>query len=254
MNSCGQHAIASIGFHGSSLKSRNAVVPALQLLLGGGISGNGSGNIADKILKFPSKRAPAVLRTLLSDFQNNTNGNATFTDYYTNKGKDYFYQLLRGFSSVEAISEEELIDWGTEQKFATQIGVGECAGVKVDLIATLLLEAEEALSYAEENFNEGRFADSIYKTYNALVQLAKALLLKKGIQVNTQIGIITDFDKHFNVREIIPVNFRELAEQINKSQPNSAFAEKYHNEAKLLFKSINSLEKQITNTLNPQLN
>lgn len=254
MNSCGQHAIASIGFHGSSLKSGNAVVPALQLLLGGGISGNGSGNIADKILKFPSKRAPAVLRTLLSDFQNNTNGNATFADYYTDKGKDYFYQLLRGFSSVEAITEEELIDWGTEQKFATQIGVGECAGVKVDLIATLLLEAEEALSYAEENFNEGRFADSIYKTYNALVQLAKALLLKKGIQVNTQIGIITDFDKHFSVREIIPVSFRELSEQINKSQPTSAFAEKYHNGAKLLFKSINSFEKQITNTLNPQLN
>lgn len=254
MNSCGQHAVASIGFHGSSLKSGNAIVPALQLLLGGGISGNGSGNIADKILKFPSKRAPAVLRTLLSDFQNNTNGNATFADYYSEKGKDYFYQLLRGFSSVEAITEEELIDWGTEQKFATQIGIGECAGVKVDLIATLLLEAEEALSYAEVNFNEGRFADSIYKIYNALVQLAKALLLKKGIQVNTQIGIITDFDKHFSVREIIPVSFRELVEQINKSQPTSAFAEKYHNEAKLLFKSINSLEKQITNTLNPQLN
>ena len=254
MNSCGQHAVASIGFHGSSLKSGNAIVPALQLLLGGGISGNGSGNIADKILKFPSKRAPAVLRTLLSDFQNNTNGNATFADYYSEKGKDYFYQLLRGFSSVEAITEEELIDWGTEQKFATQIGIGECAGVKVDLIATLLLEAEEALSYAEVNFNEGRFADSIYKIYNALVQLAKALLLKKGIQVNTQIGIITDFDKHFSVREIIPVSFRELVEQINKSQPTSAFAEKYHNETKLLFKSINSLEKQITNTLNPQLN
>ncbi|MFM2016485.1 MAG: hypothetical protein RL007_141 [Bacteroidota bacterium] len=254
MNSCGQHAIASIGFHGSALKHGDTVVPALQLLLGGGINGNGSGNIADKILKFPSKRAPAVLRTLLSDFQNNTNDNRTFADYYSEKGKDYFYQLLRGFNSVEAIAEEELIDWGTEQKFATQIGVGECAGVKVDLIATLLLEAEEALSYAEENFNEGRFADSVYKTYNALVQLAKALLLKKGIQVNTQVGIITDFDKHFNVREIIPVNFRELVEQINKSHPTSAFAAKYHNEAKLLFKSINSFEKQIANQLNPQLN
>jgi sulfite reductase (ferredoxin) len=84
--------------------------------------------------------------------------------------------------------------------------------------------------------------------------LAKALLLKKGIQVNTQIGIISDFDKHFNVREIIPVSFRELVEQINKSQPTSVFAEKYYNEARLVFKSINSLEKQIANQLNPQLN
>jgi sulfite reductase (ferredoxin) len=254
MNSCGQHAIASIGFHGSSMKFGNAVVPALQLLLGGGISGNGSGNIADKILKFPSKRAPAVLRTLLSDFQNNNAGNISFADYYALKGKDYFYQLLRGFSSVEGITEEELIDWGTEQKFVTQIGVGECAGVKVDLIATLLLEAEEALLYAEENMLHGRNADSIYKTYNALVQLAKALLLKKGILVNTQIGIISDFDKHFNVREIIPVSFRELVEQINKTEPTSAFADKYYNEARLVFKSINTLEQQIVNQLNPQLN
>ncbi|MBC8111443.1 MAG: nitrite/sulfite reductase, partial [Verrucomicrobia bacterium] len=50
MNSCGQHGMATIGFHGSSLKANGKVLPALQVLLGGGTVGNGEGRIADKVL------------------------------------------------------------------------------------------------------------------------------------------------------------------------------------------------------------
>jgi sulfite reductase (ferredoxin) len=41
MNSCGQHGLAHIGFHGSSFKVGTNVVPALQVLLGGGTLGDG---------------------------------------------------------------------------------------------------------------------------------------------------------------------------------------------------------------------
>src|SRR5688572_9899091 len=53
MNSCGQHGMASIGFHGSSLKAKGQVLPALQVLIGGGVLGSGEGRIADKVLKVP---------------------------------------------------------------------------------------------------------------------------------------------------------------------------------------------------------
>src|SRR5688572_21308614 len=53
MNSCGQHGMASIGFHGSSLKFKGQVLPALQVLIGGGVLGSGEGRIADKVLKVP---------------------------------------------------------------------------------------------------------------------------------------------------------------------------------------------------------
>jgi sulfite reductase (ferredoxin) len=62
MNSCGQHGMASIGFHGSSLKAKGHVLPALQVLIGGGVLGSGNGRIADKVIKVPSKRGPDVLR------------------------------------------------------------------------------------------------------------------------------------------------------------------------------------------------
>lgn len=254
MNSCGQHAIATIGFHGSSVKAGNDVVPALQLLLGGGISGNGEGRVADKILKFPSKRATAVLRTLLTDFTQLKHETESFLAYYDRKGKDHFYQLLKSFSSTTGLTEDEFIDWGQESRYTTQIGVGECAGVKIDLTATLLFEAKEALAAADENFLAQRYNDATYKAYNAFIHAAKALLLKRDVQVNTQHGIISDFDKHFQLQLLIPVSFRELVTQISVNKPEKAFAIKYINEARLFLDFVPELEKQATLNLNPTLN
>lgn len=243
MNSCGQHGLAQIGFHGSSIKADNHVLPALQLVLGGGIVGSGNGRVAEKILKFPSKRAPAVLRTLLADFRTNAKTAETFNNYYDRAGKNYFYQLLKAFSDVTAVKDSEFIDWNQEEKYATAIGVGECAGVKIDLVATLLLEAEEAFSAAQENFSASRFADAIYKAYNSFIHAAKALLLTKGIHVNTQHGVIADFEKEFEI------GFKERILQINKNEPTKAFAEKYISEAKAFLKQSSILKNEVSQTI-----
>src|SRR3546814_4294613 len=51
MNSCGQHGIATIGFHGSSAKAAGKVSPALEVLLGGGMAGDGVGGTEVKVIK-----------------------------------------------------------------------------------------------------------------------------------------------------------------------------------------------------------
>lgn len=227
MNSCGQHGLAHIGFHGSSIKTGDSVAPALQLVLGGGATGNGNGRIAEKIIKFPSRRAAAVLRTILADYTANQR-NESFHTYYDRQGKNYFYQLIKPFADLSTVLAEEFIDWGQAEKFETAIGVGECAGVKIDLIATLLLEAEDALKFAEENIIKAHYADAVYKTYNAFVHTAKALLLDKNIQVNTQNGILTDFDKQFSVVDFgFGISFRESVLQLNAQKPERKFAHDY---------------------------
>jgi sulfite reductase (ferredoxin) len=65
MNSCGQHGLAEIGFHGSSVKAEGKVVPAVQVMLGGGTVGNGVGRVAERVIKVPSKRATSVLHFIL---------------------------------------------------------------------------------------------------------------------------------------------------------------------------------------------
>jgi sulfite reductase (ferredoxin) len=233
MNSCGQHGIASIGFHGSSIKHGNKVVPALQVLLGGGILGNGEGRIADKVIKVPSKRGPDVIRLLLDDYHTHREEAERFNDYYTRRTEKYFYDLLKGLADLSTLKEGDYSDWGQEEKFATAIGVGECAGVVIDLVATLLLEGKEKLEWSQQAIDNGEYADGIYHAYSCFVQTAKALLLKEGVHCNTQDGILKDFDKHFVESGKWPEreNVRSIVLQINQSEPNEGFARQYWQEA-----------------------
>ena len=226
MNSCGQHGLAHIGFHGSSMKVNGKVMPAVQVLLGGGIVGDGIGRAADKVVKVPSKRAPQVLRTILNDYQAKANFYNNFHAYYDELGKDYFYQLLKPIADQTDVKDDEFVDWGHEETFATAIGVGECAGVVIDLVATLIYEAEEKFEWANEAFQNQAYADAIYHTYNTMVSSAKALLLDKGINQSTQTGVINKFDEEYAAQFGIQ-SFSDLVLQINKNEPSLAFAEAY---------------------------
>ncbi|MBA3704518.1 MAG: HEPN domain-containing protein [Bacteroidetes bacterium] len=252
MNACGQHSLAQIGFHGSSFKNGTAVVPALQLLLGGGVVGNGDGRISDKVIKIPSKRAPAVLRSLLDDFQKNTVEGEYFNTYYDKKGKDYFYQLLKPHADNSTLLPEEYIDWGQTEKFKTEIGVGECAGVMIDLVATLIFEADEKFEWAENAFAEKMFGDSIYHSYATSISAAKALLLGKNVPTNTHHGIIGDFDKHFiETAEIkLKGTFKDFVLQINQNEPSKEFASTYLAETKqFLAQAKQARDKQVKTEL-----
>jgi sulfite reductase (ferredoxin) len=234
MNSCGQHGMASIGFHGSSLKSKGQVLPALQVLIGGGVLGSGDGRIADKVIKVPSKRGPDVLRKLLDDYKNNKKNGENYLQYTQRAGERYFYELLKPLASLDTILDEDYIDWGEKEKFATAIGVGECAGVMIDLVATLILEAEEKLGWACECLDKKSWADGVYNAYSAFVHSAKALLLQLGVQCNTQAGILKDFDNHFTQKGLYTKsnNFRETVLQMNEVEPSEEFALRYLETAK----------------------
>jgi len=245
INACGQHGLAQIGFHGSSSKAKKtgAVVPALQVMLGGGGLGDGTGRIADKIIKVPSRRGPEVLRFIFNDYERHGQDGEYFNNYYDRQGKDYFYQLLKPLGSLDNLTPMDFIDWGQSQNFATAIGVGECAGVQIDLIATLLFEAEEKVAWAKETFENGAYADSIYHSYSTFVHTAKAFLLSREIACNTQHGIINDFDKHMVQTGVVPLptDFKSLVLQINVNEPGRAFAESYLAQATDFLKLIFSI-------------
>lgn len=248
MNACGQHSIANIGFHGSSFKAGANVVPALQILLGGGVSGDGSGRFADKIIKVPSKRGPSVLRTLLDDFELNAIEGETFNSYFDRNGRPYFENLLKPHADLSALVAEDYKDWGYDELFKPAIGVGECAGVMVDLVTTLLFEAEERLDAAKTSLDEKYFADSIYHSYSAFVHAAKALLLTKQVPTNTQHGIINDFEKHFSgsLESSLIRNFKETVLQINRIAPSAEFAGKYFYEARNFLDSVKVLREELS--------
>lgn len=235
INSCAQHAMASIGFHGSSMKIDKMVAPALQVLLGGGPTGNGAGVAADKVIKVPSKRGPQVLRDLLGDYQSNSIEGELFNQYYNRQGKIYFYDLLNPLSDTKNVTPDDFIDWEQSAPYKTEIGVGECAGVMIDLVATLLFESEEKLESADASFKAQDFADAIYYAYTAFINTAKALLIGENKKTNTQAGIVADFDEAFISSGKIELNmaFADLIYQINQQEPTAEFAAYYIEQSRL---------------------
>ena len=239
MNACGQHNMAEIGFQGMSINSGKLVAPALQVLLGGGNLGNGNGRFSDKVIKIPSRRGPDALRFILNDFETNANG-LSFLNYYDAKGEKYFYELLKPLADLTNLTEADFVDWGNADNYVKAVGVGECAGVVIDLVATLLLEAKDKLTFAQEAFEEGKWSDAIYHAYAGFVNGAKALLLSENEKTNHQAGIIDLFDTVFVESNKIQLQstLKDLVFQIKQNEPTQEFAKKYIQEAITFFDTI----------------
>ena len=233
MNACGQHTIADIGFQGMTLKSNGKIAPATQILLGGGLLGDGEGLFADKVLKVPSKRTPEVLRWLLDDFKNQHHKNETFRTYYQRQGSDYFYQNLKHLSDASNLIPSDFIDWGNESQYEKAIGIGECAGVAIDLVQTLLFDAEEHLEKAITNYDSKKWSNSIYYAYAAQIRAAKALLTTVQAKINSHQSIIEAFDTHFyDFKSAHDESFEVAVQAMNQQSPSQDFAETYLAQAK----------------------
>ena len=239
MNACGQHNMSAIGFQGMSINSGKLVAPALQVLLGGGRLGNGEGRFADKVIKIPSRRGPDALRLILNDFEANGNG-STFLDYYDAKGEKYFYEFLKPLADVTNLTEADFVDWGNADNYVKAVGVGECAGVVIDLVATLLYEAKDKLTFAQEAFEDKKWSDAIYLAYAGFVNGAKALLLAENQKTNHHAGIIDLFDTVFVETNKIQLatSFKELVYKIRENEPSETFAKEYIATTTAFFETI----------------
>ncbi|NHE55341.1 HEPN domain-containing protein [Cyclobacterium plantarum] len=246
MNACGQHNMASIGFQGMSMKVGKAVLPALQVLLGGATMGDGQGRFADKVIKVPSKRGPQALRLLLDDYKSQAEKGENYAFYYERKGQMYFYEMLKPLAGTDNITDSDFIDWGNDEPYVKAIGVGECAGVVIDLVSTLLLEAREKLADAEDSLKAEKWADGIYQSYTGMVNAAKAILTAEGVNTNSYANIVTEFENHFieSGKINLGATFSELVYQIKQNPPTASFAGEYYKTAEKVFEAISEFRSK----------
>ena len=246
-NSCGQHGLASIGFHGSSIKDKQGnVVPALVVLLGGAKLNKGEGIIADKVIKIPSKRGLHALRLILNDYDANSTEGEYFHMYYQRiGGQKYFYTLLKPLGDVVKVNPDEYIDWGEDHNFILHTAVGECAGVIIDLVATLLYDSDDKLAWAKEALQQKQYSDSLYHSYSAFINTAKALLLTNEVRPSTQIQVLRDFQKHFVDTGDFSFDqgFIEYVLRINKEEPNEAFASQFQKDSSMFLEQVHAFRQ-----------
>jgi sulfite reductase (ferredoxin) len=222
----------------------------MQVCLGGGVDANGVGFVGDKIVKLPTKRTPEMLRIILNDYETNSTEGEYFNDYYRRQGKNYFYTILKPLANADLYVDDDFIDYDGVENFVPEIGVGECAGVMFDLVGSIIKDAENKHIEAKENLTKHKYAEAIYYAYTGFIIAAKALLLSKDIECNTQIKILKDFDLHLvQTGEFkIEGGFENLVLQINQHEPEKEFAENYVKQFDYFLKDVIAHRETSLNT------
>ena len=130
-NSCGQHHIADIGFHGAVMKGKGGQVPAYELFLGGKY-GDGDVRVGQRVkARVPARFAPRALTSVLDYYRENRNADEPFASFVQRVGTAPFEQMFRPYKEeVGPLDRENIdsyMDWGKTVLYKLERGEGECA-------------------------------------------------------------------------------------------------------------------------------
>ena len=131
-NSCGQHHIASIGFHGAVVKGPGGQIPAYELFLGGRSNEEAGTKIGERVkARIPAKRAPEALKTVLDTYLAERNDGEEFADFIERFGvakfEEDFSKLKAEVGPLDRDNIQTYMDWGKTVVYKLERGEGECA-------------------------------------------------------------------------------------------------------------------------------
>jgi sulfite reductase beta subunit-like hemoprotein len=124
-NSCGQHHIADLGFHGGAKTVGTTTVPVYQLHLGGGVDARGA-RFGRQVVKIVARRVPDAVVVLLKLYEaEKAEGETPAAFFERLDGKRVVAAL--GDIATAAPRSDEASDVGEDKGFLVQLGEGECA-------------------------------------------------------------------------------------------------------------------------------
>ena len=130
-NSCGQHHIADIGFHGAAIKAGNRQIPAYHMFVGGNYRETEMtlGTLVPKV-RIPAKRVPDAVERVLGLYQGGREDGEEFGAWAGRVGMEPIQQALDDLTLPPEFSADTLpmfIDWDRQDIYILQRGEGECA-------------------------------------------------------------------------------------------------------------------------------
>lgn len=222
-NSCGQHHIASIGFHGGAKKINSILTPHYEVFLGGRVSEDDV-VFGTSVIKIPAKNAPAATKLTLEDYKTGKQDGEMFGEYFDRKGKIYFRDLLNQLKALPEIekSPESYIDYGSTEKFSLEDrGQGECAGAVTDMITDRITEAERAHFQGKLSLEKKSFKETCEHARRSVIASARALLVTEGMDFNDDWECLKKFQSLVIDMEIISAKFAKLIDSF-ETTPEAA--------------------------------
>jgi sulfite reductase beta subunit-like hemoprotein len=124
-NSCGQHHIADIGWHGAAKTVSGTTYPMYQLHLGGGVD-EGGARFGKQVVKVVARRVPDAVAVLLKLFEAERQQDETPASFFRRVDPKRVVAALGDLAAATPAQGEER-DIGEETGFEVAIGAGECA-------------------------------------------------------------------------------------------------------------------------------
>lgn len=183
-NSCGQHHVADIGFHGVVRRVGGRQLPAYQLHVGGRI-GNGTVRIGKASRKIPAKGAPAAVKALLALHRSEGATDEVLSDFLYRLPEERLDAALAPFSEPDAGDESAFVDWGESVPYVAEVAAGECAGAGTDASADRLFPAQDEVRQAGAFISHGQWVDALATLGRSRFTLARILLAAAGKRTET---------------------------------------------------------------------
>ena len=126
-NSCGQHHIADIGWHGAARKVGERTAPVYQLHLGGGFDEDGA-RFGRQVVKIPARRVDEAVARLVALYSTDRADGETATAFYKRVPAARVHAVLDDLAALDATTPDEaFLDINESMGFRIAIGEGECA-------------------------------------------------------------------------------------------------------------------------------
>jgi sulfite reductase beta subunit-like hemoprotein len=125
-NSCGQHHVADIGFHGMSRKVDGDQAPYYQLLIGGNGAHNSPG-FAKKLIPIHARRIPEAVDRIVNFYESERQEGESFAVFAQRLGVNGFKPVVDPLTKLDPSDVSLRYDWGEDVGFKLNIGQGECA-------------------------------------------------------------------------------------------------------------------------------
>ena len=213
-NSCGRHPVAQIGLYGAARRVGGRPVPHYVVQLGGHVE-EGKTVLASGACTIPARSVPAFLVEFLQSFESSAQ-HPDFAAYLAADGRRHANELGRKYAYVPEFDKDNdyYLDWGAREIFSLAgRGPGECGAGVFDLIQVDLASASEALETGHLLF--------------ATASAARALLVTRGEQADTDRQSLELFLRHFVLPGVVPPSLKALIEKAQQAlaaaDPEAAF-------------------------------
>ncbi len=123
-NSCGQHHIADLGFHGGAKTVGGVTVPVYQLHLGGGCDSNGA-RFGRQVVKLVARRVPEAVVLLLRLYEQSHAPDETPATFFQHVDPKRVLEVLAPLLGPPTSGDDA--DVGQSEGFLLHTGAGECA-------------------------------------------------------------------------------------------------------------------------------